>query len=125
MDVYDDDKTRPSLLNDDSQAALQDKLTPKTQRSRNSLPAGSEVRAVRLKDGVPKSRFDPLNGLNKEHSLDLQKLSQLMPAKLQPLIPKNGNSIQMSRNAVIPHTNGQRSRNNVNGGPIHITIEKR
>ena len=106
MDVYDDDKNRPSLLNEDSQAGLQDKLTPKRQRSRHSLPAGSEVRAVRLKDGIPKSRFDPLNGLNKEHSLDLQKLSQLMPAKLQPLIPKNGNPIQSSRNVMLPHTNG-------------------
>ena len=70
--MYDSDKMRPSLLtNENDHSPGRDKQTPKTQKSRHSIPGASDGRAVKLKDNVPRSRFDPLGVQEREHSLDL------------------------------------------------------
>ena len=75
--VYENDRHRPSLLSGQG-----DLIQAKSQRNLNP------DQAVRLKEAAHyiKTRFDPLSVIEHTHSLELQKMQHLLPAKMQAII---------------------------------------
>lgn len=63
-----------------------------------------------------KGRFDPLHGVQRKNQLDLQKLQQLMPSKLQPMI-SNLEDRHNKAIGVLPHSNPKR---NTPGHQFHL-----